>query len=392
MNSSVADEFLKDPTIFHGKKLLVVGDIALDRTFLCDRAPAGRHAVHAGESIVDVRPRGDDCGMIGAAYNACLLSAAVGAESFLTTVTGDDPEADRVSELIAAAGTRAKQVRLPGVQTVTRLRFFVNDPGGGRFLLLLRVDKDPDVALSYAMAEMEFSSPAFLAWWEREAENSDAILFSDTGKGFLSRHVLVALDERTRRASDRRVSCGKKPIAVVVDPKREWEKFAGLKVDVFKPNAVESSGAVQLPGQDWSVDANLKMLGARIARKYGGSFPKIVITLGEHGAALVSTEGQHGTLYRFPALKAREGEAGIAMHCGDMFASALALSLCIDRDAASTIPFANYVASLQVSKPIGRKVAGPDLTDPLNVRHFQEFLPPPQQLGEFTLDAEGSPN
>jgi D-beta-D-heptose 7-phosphate kinase / D-beta-D-heptose 1-phosphate adenosyltransferase len=388
MNSSVADKFLSNPALFHGKKILVAGDIALDRTFFCDPTPEARHAVHAGESILDVRPQGDDFGMIGAAYNACLLSAAVGADSALATLSGDDQEAVRLAELFAVAGTKAKHVRLPGVQTVTRLRFFVNDPVTGRFRLRLRVDKDPDVALSYTMAEAELCSPAFLDWWEGEAESSDAILFSDTGKGFLSRRVLVALDERTRRASARRVSGGKKPIAVVVDPKREWEKFAGLNMNVFKPNDVEASGAVQLPRQDWSVDANLKGLAVRIAQKYGGLFPQIVITLGEYGAALVSTTGQYGMLFHFPALRGLGGETGIAMHCGDMFAAALALSFTIDDNAASAIPFANYVASLQVSKPIGGKISGADLTHPLNIRRFRELSRPPRHIGEFSLGPE----
>jgi bifunctional ADP-heptose synthase (sugar kinase/adenylyltransferase) len=388
MNPSVADRFLKNPTLFHGKRLLVAGDIALDRTFFCETAPAGRHAVHAGESIVDVRPGGDDFGTVGAAYNACLLSAAVGAEGVLVTVTGDDPEADRVAGVFAAAGVHANQRRLSGIQTVTRFRFFVNDPTTGRYRLHLRVDKDPDTALAFARSEVEFCAPGFLDWWEQEAESADAILLSDTGKGFLSRSVLVALDERTRRASERRVSSGKQGIMVVVDPKREWEKFSGLKVDVFKPNEVEASGAVQLPRQDRNVDAHVRALAGEIARKYGRDFPKTVITLGEHGAALVSTADDGGTVSLFPALQAREPAAGIAMHCGDMFASALALSLCVDSDMASGVSFANYAASLQVSMPIGRKIGASDLVDPLNIRHLQDHSLPVRELGKFSTRAK----
>lgn len=168
---------------------------------------------------------------------------------------------------------------------------------------------------------------------------------------------------------------------VVVDPKREWEKFAGLKVDVFKPNDVEASGAVQLPRQDLSIDANLRTLAERITKKYAGEFPRIVVTLGEDGAALIQSAGEHESVCRFPALPTREPAAGIAMHCGDMFASALALSLSVDADVASAIPFANYVASLQVSKPIGQKIAVSDLTDPLNLKHFREASRPGRQLG-----------
>jgi D-beta-D-heptose 7-phosphate kinase/D-beta-D-heptose 1-phosphate adenosyltransferase len=390
MSEPAADIFLQKPQVFHKKRILVAGDIALDRTFLCDPAPAGRHAVHAGESIVDVRPRGDDFGTIGAAYNAILLATALGAESMLATVTGDDPEGDRVADLLTAERTAARQVRLQGVQTVTRLRFFVNDEATGRLRLLLRVDKDPNCAVSYARAEAEVCTPDFLDWWEQEAERSDAVLFSDTGKGFLSRRILVALNERTLRASDRRVAGGAAPIVVVVDPKREWEKYFGLKVDVFKPNAVEAAAAVGLPLQDWSDDGNLLMLGVRIAGRYGIYFPTMVITLGENGAALVAVTEGRARLVRFPALPAAISATGIAMHCGDLFASALALSLCVDHAAATAIPFANYVGSLQVNRPVGQKVAASDLYDPRNLAHFQESAHPPQQLGEW-LESSKNP-
>ncbi len=385
MQYSIADEFIKNPALFHGKRILVAGDIALDRTFLCDSSPPGRHAVHAGESIIDVRSHGDDFGLVGAAYNACLLSKAVGADSLLVTTTGDDPEADRVGEVFRRMDTPARQIRLPGVQTVTRLRFFVHDGEAGRPRLLLRVDKDPDSALSYVRAGAEVSAPGFLDWWEQEAEKSDAVLFSDTGKGFLSRHVLVALDERTRKASERRASGGKKPLVVVVDPKREWEKYFGLKIDVFKPNDVEASGAAQLSLQDWSVDANLRNLAERLAQKYGEHFPTMVITLGEHGAAVISAHGKEGFLLRYPALKAREPEGGIPMHCGDMFAAGLALSLSIESDIRSAVPFANYAASLQVSKPVGQKIMASDLTSPLNLKHYHDSKKPAIEIGDFEI-------
>ena len=63
-----------------GRKILVLGDIALDRSFICDAAPPGFHAVHAGEAIFDVRSGGDDYGTIGSAYNTCLFLWARDAE------------------------------------------------------------------------------------------------------------------------------------------------------------------------------------------------------------------------------------------------------------------------------------------------------------------------
>jgi len=380
---SITEQFLRNPILFHGKRVLVAGDIALDRTFFCDLAPAGLHAVHAGETIVDVRPGGDDFGSVGAACNACVLAGALGAESFLVTVTGDDPEADRVGEIFAASGVRARQIRLPGVQTVTRLRFYVHDPAADRFDLRLRVDKDPDASASHARAEKEICTRDFLDWWEQQAHASNVILFSDTGKGFLSRRVMVALNERIARVAERRASDGMEPIRVVVDPKREWEKFEGLKVDLFKPNDVEAAGAVHLPRMDWSVGANLRTLAESIGQKWGNDFPNIVITLGERGAALVTVREGRGTVVRFPTPGAHKLAGGIAMHCGDMFAAALALSLCIDEDPASAIFFANYVASVQVGKPIGQKIVGPDLKDPRNLNRLRDDALQAELVGEI---------
>jgi bifunctional ADP-heptose synthase (sugar kinase/adenylyltransferase) len=298
----------------------------------------------------------------------------------LVTATGDDPEGDRVAEVLAAGGTPARQIKLRGMQTVTRLRFFAGDAGPGRFRLVLRTDKDPDSDLSHLRAEEEVCTPTFLDWWEQEAERSDAILFSDTDKGFLSHRVLAALNERTLRASARRVERGERPLLVIVDPKRAWEKYIGLKVDVFKPNDTEAAGAVGLPRRDWSVDVNLELLARRITERYGRHFPRIVITLGEHGAAMVVAGDPGPGILRYPGVSARTPWAGIAMHCGDMFASALALALCVDSDPAAAIPFANYVASLQVSKPVGQKITAGDLSDPLNRDHFRSSCQPPRQL------------
>ena len=313
--------------------------------------------------------------------------AAVGAECSLATVTGDDSEADRVSELLGATSTKGQQIRLPGIQTVTRLRYFVPDEGGGRLRLHLRVDKDPDSNLSYARIEQEIRAPGFLEWWEEEAERSDAVLFSDTDKGFLSRRVLVALNERILRASARRVARGASPVAVVVDPKREWDKYVGLRVDVLKPNDVEAAGAAGLTRLDWSVDANLVALAGTIGEKYGTLFPNIVITLGEHGAAMIAVEGRRARVVRFPAIPSRVPATGFAMHCGDMFASALALSLCVDPRLVPAIPFATYVASLQVSKPVGQKITASDLTDPLNLQHLRDSIFPARTWVEVDLNS-----
>ncbi len=82
---------------------------------------------------------------------------------------------------------------------------------------------------------------------------------------------------------------------------------------MFKPNDVETPSAVQLPQQDRSIDANLQVMAERIAAKRVNHFPNIVITPGEHGAALISGAGLQGDVYHLPAIPAREPAAGIAI-------------------------------------------------------------------------------
>jgi bifunctional ADP-heptose synthase (sugar kinase/adenylyltransferase) len=362
--------------MFGGKKILVVGDIALDRTFLCTRAREGEHARHAGETIFNVVRGGDDFGAIGASNNTCVFCRTMHAESQLVTLTGTDPEGDRVAEILAQDNINVRQLRIDGVQTVTRLRFFVLDPTANRYEMLYRVDKDPDIPVSYLKADAAVCDAGFLDWFEGEAQRSDIIFFNDTDKGFLSAGVVASLSQRIRRATSYRTTHGLHGPIVVVDPKNDWEKYRSLDVTIFKPNHVEAAKVLHLPDFDPGLDTHLEMLGDKLCAHFGNSFPRFVVTLGRVGAAVLDLSEPDRALYMHAAVPPVTTADGAATHCGDMFATALALSYSLDGDLAAAVDFANYVGSVQYALPTGRKVALGDIVHEDNRRHLQRCYRP----------------
>jgi bifunctional ADP-heptose synthase (sugar kinase/adenylyltransferase) len=377
MPLSVVENLAANPSLFAARKVLVVGDIAFDRTFLCRKAREGEHARHADETIFNVVERGDDFGAVGASNNTCVFCTSLGADSLLFTLTGADPEGDRVAEVFAVTRTAVRQLRVQGIQTVTRLRFFTLREGSNRFEMLFRVDKDPDVATSYQKAEELVRDERLLDWFESEAQKSDVILFNDTDKGFLSAGVLAALGRRIRNQKAFRVLHGQGGPLVVVDPKTEWEKYQGLDVDVMKPNHVEACKVLGLPQCDPGSHADLETLGQGLYLRYGKRFANIVVTLGRHGAVVLKGHGSAPSLSLHPPIPPVESPDGAATHCGDMFASALALSLSIENELDAAVEFANYVGSIQYSLPTGLKVSLADVISNRNVLHFKKTLRSP---------------
>ncbi len=380
MGNPILERLVEHEKLFGGKKILVIGDIALDRTFRCSRAPEGVHATHGAEIIYDVLDGADDYGAVGASNNSLEFCSSLHGDSTLVTMTGTDPEGDRVEQILRESGRQVLTLRLPDVQTVTRLRFFVLDRGTNRFNLLYRFDKDPDIPIAYAKSEQWIREGDFLDRFEAEVATSDVLLFNDTDKGFLSAGVLAILGERIERAVAARTSRGLRQPIVVVDPKVEWDKYKGLRVDVLKPNHIEASKALGLPLVDPGKESDLKRLGETILARCGETFSKVVVTLGPIGAIVFSCRDKLPTLILHPALPSAASQSGAATHCGDMFGTALCLSLSLTDDLHAAVDFANYAGSLQFSKRPGEKLSMEDLVASTNVDHFRRHCQEPRLI------------
>jgi bifunctional ADP-heptose synthase (sugar kinase/adenylyltransferase) len=359
MRRPVVEELADNPSLFARRKVVVVGDIAFDRSFRCRTPEPDFHATHAQETIFDVEPGGDDCGAVGSANNVCLACAALGARTSLWTITGDDEEGLRVSALLRSQANPARVYPLKGLQTITRLRFFVLNRATAEYRLAFRVDKEPDYEAAAKGSAALVSLGPFSADLEADLLDADALVLNDTEKGMLCPDVIEAIGGVVKRVRRNRLQSPDFPLTVLVDPKFEWRKFCSLPVDVLKPNSREALRAAGLSseGINLSDDGDLRRLGERLVQSFGTAFPRTVITLGPFGAALLETSGKAWRLTRFPPFPSSSKTFDASTHCGDVFGAALALAVCRPTDWPAAITFANLVASRQHSKPTAARVA-----------------------------------
>jgi D-beta-D-heptose 7-phosphate kinase/D-beta-D-heptose 1-phosphate adenosyltransferase len=163
----------------------------------------------------------------------------------------------------------------------------------------------------------------------------DALVLEDYNKGVLVPSVIRAALEAAAQAG----------IPSVVDPKfRNFFEFGGATV--FKPNAVELSAAL---GQPLNADDDAWLEEARV--RVGARH--LLLTLGEHGMALRSEEGE--TL-RIPTVARQVYDVSGA---GDTVTAFVAVGLAAGATIEEAAVLANLAAGIEVGKD-GVAVVTPD--------------------------------
>lgn len=386
MGLALFSELSRNPRLFSRLSLVVVGDLALDRSFYCRPSVPGYHAVHGSETIYDVER--DDHGELGSAATPCFLAAGLGIRAHLFTLLGQDPEGRRAKEILGAGGIPFTALELAGVQTVTRYRFYVREERRGIYDLKFRMDKEEaDHGPVFARAAREARTGSFLSSFAAEIARADAVYFNDTAKGFLSRELLRELSALLSAERARRASAGRRTLLVVVDPKNDWDKFIGLPVDVFKPNDREVFNALGRPWHEGALVSpkGLRLLARDLVLRFGEAFPTMVVTLGRHGALLLEAKKENGLAQRFPALELFPMPPHAATHCGDMFGAALTLALAHGASLYAATSLAGIVAAIQYTLPVGRKVGRDDLLSRANLEAARQKVAPPVFVGNGLL-------
>jgi len=197
----------------------------------------------------------------------------------------------------------------------------------------VRVDEEVDSPLGPAI-EATLKAAVDVA-----VTSADALVLEDYNKGVLSepviRHAIAAAQA--------------KAIPVVVDPKYQ-NFFAYGGATVFKPNRRELEAALgaslDLTHADALVDV-VSRLGVE----------RLLLTLGEHGMALVTPSG---TVERIPAV-ARE--VFDVVGAGDTVTAYLATMLAAGASSEEAAVIANVAAGLQVGKAGAAIVSAAEVRD-----------------------------
>ncbi|HEY0424498.1 MAG TPA: PfkB family carbohydrate kinase, partial [Rhodopila sp.] len=124
---------------FHTARVLVIGDVILDRYI-----SGAVHRLSPEAPIPVLRPATNQC-TLGGAANVALNIATLGGQAILIGVIGDDAAGDEVRRLVAATpGVASAMVRIAGRPTTSKTRFMTGSHQ------LLRLDEETTAPLDRA--------------------------------------------------------------------------------------------------------------------------------------------------------------------------------------------------------------------------------------------------
>ena len=324
MLSSPADCFLPflpelmkiNIPVFDQARVLVVGDIMLDRYW---HGATSRISPEAPVPVVHV---GQSEERAGGAANVALNIVALGAQTCLLGVTGDDESADSLETLLSATGIDCRFQKIADTPTVTKLRVI------SRHQQLIRLDfEDGFDAIDGA---------ALMDSYRQELDSCDVVVLSDYGKGTLT--DIEPLITLARAAG--------KP--VLIDPKAlDFSRYRGATL--ITPNMAE----FELVAGRCDSEQVLIEKGNRLLEQY--DLEALLVTRGEHGMTLLRRD--------FPEfhLPTQAREVFDVTGAGDTVISVLAAALAAGEDLPAATALANLAAGIVVGKLGTASVSVPEL-------------------------------
>lgn len=289
---------------FRQAKLLVVGDVMLDRYWFGDTDRISPEApvpvVHV--SKVDER--------LGGAANVARNAASMGAKISILGVVGDDEPGRRIEELLKAQGVQSYLQRDASLPTTVKLRVVA------RQQQLIRLDFEQAPTHEALLNKLE-QFQALLA-------DVDAVIFSDYGKGGLT-HVTQMI--AAARAAGK---------VVLVDPKGdEYAKYEGASI--ITPNRSELR---QVIGR-WKDEADLTLKAQQLREQL--KIDALLLTRSEEGMSLFTASGvEH--------VKAVAREVFDVSGAGDTVIATMAVALAAKWPAGQAMKLANKAGGIVVGK------------------------------------------
>jgi len=290
---------------FSDAKVLVIGDVMLDRFW---RGAATRISPEAPVPVVKVAGVDDRPGGAG---NVAINLAALGVETTLSGLVGDDEHAKQLRSAVEAKGVRWSVMPCPA-DTIVKLRVL------SRNQQLIRMDFEAPLD--------DYADESFLRYASNLIAEHDVVLLSDYAKGTLTNiEALIS-------------ACRALNTPVLVDPKgADFSRYAGATL--ITPNLSEFEAVVGACHQD---DTVISARARGLCEQHG--FEAVLVTRSERGMTLQSKEGEP---LHLPAL-ARE--VFDVTGAGDTVISALAGGLASQDSLENSTRLANVAAGLVVGK------------------------------------------
>lgn len=328
---------------FRSARVLVIGDLMLDRYWhgatsrISPEAPVPVVHVKSGEE----RP--------GGAGNVALNLAALGCQTQLLAVTGEDEEAKILEQQLKEAGVVTKLHGFDSHPTITKLRVL------SQHQQLIRLDFES----GFSANQVEILLDAYQA----SLDEVDAIVLSDYGKGIAQ--IANTLIELAHGA-------GK---AILVDPKSsDFSRYQ--KATCITPNFKE----FQLVAGTVASDEDLVEKAKRLLSTH--QLSNLLVTRGEHGMSLFQHEGD--TLH----LPTVAQEVFDVTGAGDTVIAVLSAGIAAGLDFESATELSNIAAGLVVSRLGAVSISEAELRQAYLATQEQEPEPPTEdELLQVIADA-----
>jgi rfaE bifunctional protein kinase chain/domain len=289
---------------FAKTKLLVVGDVMLDRYWFGD---SDRISPEAPVPVVQVSKVDE---RLGGAANVARNVAALGANTTILGVVGEDEAGNRIGELLRQSGVNSQLEVDPKVPTTVKLRVIARQ----QQLIRLDFEETP----SQTALEQK------LARFEKALGTADVLVLSDYGKGALSQ--VAAMIEYARAQNK----------VILVDPKGEdYEKYRGATL--ITPNRSELR---QVVGR-WADEDDLTQRAQELRRSLG--IQALLLTRSEEGMSMFTDQG-------VSHVRAQAREVFDVSGAGDTVIATLAVALAAQWPLDRAMALANRAGGIVVGK------------------------------------------
>jgi rfaE bifunctional protein kinase chain/domain len=313
MNQLTAERAAEIVTSLRDKTVVVFGDVMLDEFVWGD---VTRISPEAPVPVVEIRRESVH---LGGAANVLSNLRALGVQSALVGVVGQDRAGERVRAELREAGALDSEENLivdVSRPTTVKTRIIAHSQ------LVVRADRERRTPVDSTVAER------IVATLRRLLRSADALVVSDYDKGAVTPAVL---DEILPAAEAARVP-------VLIDPKiRNFDSYR--PATLVTPNHHE---ALRLTNTEDDTDEGMARAARAIRERLGCR--SVLITRGERGMMLLEGEGE--TVYVPTAAR----EVFDVTGAGDTVIATLAASIAAGATLVEAAMLANHAAGIVVGK------------------------------------------
>ncbi|MFN2621312.1 MAG: bifunctional heptose 7-phosphate kinase/heptose 1-phosphate adenyltransferase [Chthoniobacterales bacterium] len=309
------------------KRILVIGDLMLDE-FVWGKV--GRISPEAPVPVVEVT---GESFYPGGAANVARNLREFSSKVAVVGMIGADRGGRQLRELLAEQSIDTKgAVEDSGFPTIVKTRIIARNQQ------VVRVDRE----------QLQSPAPAQVSRVVRNLQRglakTDAVIFEDYGKGFLSVDLV-------RQISEHAIAAGK---IVTADPNPQhsvdWKKLTAVKPnrnEAFLAAGLPSSDPVETPGKD----KPLLKAGETLLAKWQTKL--LLVTLGEQGMMLFE---RGKTPHHIPTKAQQVFDVSGA---GDTAIALFTLALCCEATPVEAAEIANHGSAVVVGK-LGTATVTPD--------------------------------